>query len=95
MTTNKQIKVEPLSFGMTGFKIEDLFLKNFVTELKKELPTSIIAHFCVGFLDSKDIVAISYDRRDEKFVLNRVDVEGTEKKKIESLVEVLKKALAK
>jgi len=95
MTADRRIGVEPLSFGITGFKIEDLFVKDFITELREELPTSIIAHFCIGFIDSKDIVAVSYDRRDEKYKLDRVDIEGTEKKQIEHVVEVLKRVLVK
>jgi len=93
MAKDKQIIVKPISFGITGFKVEDLFLKDFLGELKKELPTSLIVHFCIGFTDSKDIVAISHDKMDGKFKLDRVDVEGTKAESIKRMVEVLKKVL--
>ena len=93
MAIGNQINVEPLSYRMTGFKVEDLFLKEFVAELQRELPNSIIAHFCIGFTDSKDIISISYDRVEGKFNLERVDVEGTDIKLVRPTVEVLKKVL--
>lgn len=94
--TEKSIIVEPQSFAMTGFKMEDLFTKDFVEKLKSEMPTSIIAHFCIGFTDSKDIIAISYDRQEGKFLLDKVYVEGegvSAEPKIKSVVETVKKAL--
>lgn len=92
----KRIGVEPLSYGMTGFRVDDLFSKEFIEELKKEMPTSVIAHFCIGFTDSKNIVAVSHDRIEGKFILDRVDVEGNgvdADKRIKCVVEILKKVL--
>ena len=92
----KQICVEPQSYAMTGVKIEDLFTEKFVTKLRKEMPTSIIAHFCIGFTDSKEIVAVSYDRQEGKFILDRVYVEGegaAAEPKIKCVVDVVKKVL--
>jgi len=93
MAEEKRISVEPLSYGMTGFKVEDLFSKDFIVELKKEMPTSIIVHFCIGFVDSKDLVSVSHNRRDGKYVLDRVDVEGPEIGPIKRMIEILRKVL--
>lgn len=93
---NKKIGIEPLSYGMTGFKVEDLFAKEFITKLKQEMPTSLIAHFCIGFTDSKNIVAVSFDRIEGKFLLDRVYVEGQgidAEQNIKRVVEILKKVL--
>jgi len=93
----KRIGVEPVSYGMTGFKIEDLFAKDFIAKLKKEMPTSIIAHFCIGFSDSKNIVAVSHELIEGKFDLERVYVEGegaSAEQKIKCVVEILKKVLS-
>lgn len=92
----KRIGVQPLSYGMTGFRVDDLFSKEFIAELKKQMPTSVIAHFCIGFTDSKNLVGISHDRIEGKFVLDRVDVEGDgadAEQRIKSVVEILKKVL--
>ncbi|MCJ7423692.1 hypothetical protein MUP01_05425 [Candidatus Bathyarchaeota archaeon] len=92
----KRIGVQPLSYGMTGFRVDDLFSKEFIAELKKEMPTSVIAHFCIGFTDSKNLVAVSHDRIEGKFILDRVDVEGDgvdAEQRIKSVVEILKKVL--
>jgi len=91
--TSRKLAVEPISFGITGIKVEDLFLKDFVAELRKELPNIVIAHFCIGFADSKDLVAVSHDRRDGKYTLERVDVEGTDVKLTGCVLEVLKRVL--
>ena len=93
MTSDKQITVEPISFGMRGFKVEDLLLKDFVAELKKELPTSLIIHFCIGFTDSKDIIAISHSRLDGTYKVDRVDAEGTNAEQVSLVVKVLKKVI--
>lgn len=92
----KRISVEPQSYGMTGFKVEDLFSKEFIAKLKQEMPTSTIAHFCIGFTDSKNIVAVSHDRIEGKFILDRVYVEGEgvdAEQNIKRVVEILKKVL--
>jgi len=92
----KKIGVEPSSYSLTGFKVEDLFSKKFVAELKKEMPTSIIAHFCIGFSDAKGIVAVSHERIEGKFDLERVYVEGegaNTDHKVKRAVEILKKVL--
>jgi hypothetical protein len=93
---NKKIGVEPLSYGMTGFRIEDLFSKEFMAKLKEEFPTSLVAHFCIGFADSKNIVAVSYDRIEGKFVLDRVNIEGDgpdTEQNIKRVVGILKRVL--
>jgi len=91
----KRISVEPLSYSMTGFRVDDLFAKDFIEKLKKEMPNSFIVHFCIGFSDSKDVVAISHDRRDGKYVLDRVDVEGdvANAEPLKRVVEILKKVV--
>lgn len=93
MTNEEQITVEPISFGMTGFKVEDLFLKELVAELKKELPTSLIVHFCIGFTDSKDLVSISHNRHEGKYKVERVDVEDSNAERVNLVVKALKKVL--
>jgi len=93
MTNDKQLTVEPISFGMRGFKVDDLLLKDFVAELRKELPTSMIVHFCIGFTDSKDIIAISHSRLDGTYMLDRVDAEGTNAEQVARVVKVLKKVI--
>lgn len=93
MTNNKKITVEPISFGMSGFKVEELFKDDFVAELKKQLPTSIFAHLCIGFTDSKDMISISHDRKEGKFKLDRVDIEGTKAEFVSRVVDALKKVL--
>lgn len=92
----KKISVEPASFGMKGFKIEDLFSKKFVAELKKGMPTSVIAHFCIGFSDAKCIVAVSHELIEGKFDLEHVYVEGegaNADQKVKCVVEIFKKVL--
>jgi hypothetical protein len=92
----KQIDVKPISYGLTGFKVEDLLAKDFMAKLKKEMPTSIIAHFCIGFSDSKNIVAVSHEMIEGKFDLERVYVEGegaNSEQKVNCVVEILKKVL--
>lgn len=91
--SRKQITVKPLSFGMTGFKVENLFLKDFVAELKREFPTALLVHCAIGFSDSKDIIIIGHDRREGKYNTKRVDVEGSEAKSVGRVVEVLKRVL--
>ena len=93
----KRIGVEPLSYGMTGFRVDDLFSKKFIEELKKEMPTSVIAHFCIGLTDSKNVVAVSHEREEGKILLDRVFVEGdgaNAEKNIKTVVEILKKVLS-
>ena len=90
----KKICVEPLSFGMTGFTIEELFSRDFVAQLNKYMPTAILSHFCISFSDSKDMVSVSHDTIEGKTSLDRVYVEGDGKnaeQNIKSMVEVLKK----
>ena len=93
----KGISVEPQSYSMTGVKLEDLFSDKFVTELRKEMPTFVIAHFCIGFADSKGIIAVSYDRQEGKFLLDRVYVEGegagAGEKNVKCVVNIVKKVL--
>ena len=92
----KRIEVAPISYGMTGFRVDDLFSKEFIEELKREMPTSVIAHFCIGFTDSKNLVAVSHDRVEGKYTLDRVDIEGDgagADKRIKCVVEILKKVL--
>ena len=92
----KKIGVEPLSYGLTGFRVYDLFSKKFIEELKKEMPTSIVAHFCIGFTDSKNMVAVSHDRIEGKFILDRVNVEGDgaeAEQRAKSVIEIFKKVL--
>ena len=93
MADRRPITVEPLSFGMTGFKVEDLVLKEVLAELRRELPTVVVGGLVIGFTDSKEMVAIAHDRREGKYNLERVDVEGTEVKLIGRVVEVLKKVV--
>ena len=93
MANDKKITVEPISFRMSGFKVEDLFPDDLVAEVKKQLPTSIFVHFCIGFTDSKDMVAISHDRKEGKFRLDRVDIEGTNAEFVTRVVDALKKVL--
>ena len=93
MANNKKITVEPISFGMSGFKVEELFSDDLVAEVKKQLPTSIFAHLCIGFTDSKDMVSISHDRKEGKFILDRVDIEGTNPEFVIRVVDALKKVL--
>ena len=93
MTESNRIGVEPLSFGLTGFTVGDLFVKTFKEELKKELPTSLLLHFCIGFPDSRVIISVSHSRREGKYILERVDVEGTDSKMTKQVMEVLKKVL--
>lgn len=97
LTNEKKISVEPLSYGMSGFKVDDLFSKDFIGELKRQMPTSVIAHFCIGFTDSKNIVAVSHEREEGKILLERVLVEGDgadAEKNIKNVVAVLKKVLS-
>jgi len=93
---DKKISVAPLSYGMTGFRIDDLFSKEFIAELKKEMPTSVIAHSCIGFADSKNLIGLSHDRIDGKLMLDRVNIEGDgleAEKRIKTVVEILEKVL--
>lgn len=93
---NKKIGVEPLSYGMTGFRVDDLLSKKFIEELKKEMPTAIIAHFCISFTDSKNIVAVSHERIEGKTILDHVYVEGEgleAEQNIKRVVEILKRVL--
>ncbi|MFA5364233.1 MAG: hypothetical protein WC325_03520 [Candidatus Bathyarchaeia archaeon] len=94
MATNKKIDVKPISFGMTGFTLEDLLLGDFKDELKKELPTSIITHMAITFSDSKDVIFIGHDRKDGKINVERVDIEGTNSEFVGRIVEILKKVLS-
>ena len=92
----KKIGVEPSAYSLTGFKVEDLFIKKLVAELKKEMPTSIIAHFCIGFSDAKNIVSVTHELTESGFSTNRVYVEGegaNADQKVKCLVEILKKVL--
>jgi hypothetical protein len=93
----KRISVQPLSYGMSGFKVDDLFSKGFMAELKKEMPTSVIAHFCITFTDSKNVVAVSHEILEGKILLDRVYVEGDgpdAEQNIKRVVEILKKVLS-
>lgn len=95
--TEKRISVEPLSYGMTGFRVDDLFAKAFMMELKKDMPTSVVAHFCITFTDSKNVVAVSHERLEGKTLLDHVYVEGDgpdAEQNIKRVVEILKKVLS-
>lgn len=93
MAEKTEISVKPLSFGMTGFKVIDLVIKEFQDELIKEFPTSIITNIIIGFSDSKDVVFLSHDRREGKFELERVDIEGSKAEMMSTMVEILKKVM--
>jgi hypothetical protein len=93
---SEKICIEPQSYAISGLKMDDVFTGKFLEILRKELPTSIIAHFCIGFSDSKDIISVSYDRREGKFILDKVYVEGEGSEaepKIKSVVDTIKKVL--
>jgi hypothetical protein len=92
----KKISVEPSSFSLTGFKIEDLFSKKFIAELRKEMPTSIIGCVCIGFSDSKTIIQFQHERQDGKLDLEHVNIEGDgagSEEKVKCAIEILKKVI--
>lgn len=96
LANDKKISVAPRSYGMTGFRIDDLFSQKFIEALKKEMPTSVVAHLCIGFTDSKNLVAISHDRLEGKLVLDRVDIEGDgadAEQRVKAVIQILKKVL--
>ena len=94
MASKENIEVKPIAFSMVGFKVEDLFIKEFRDILKKELPTSLLLHFCIGFSDSKEIISVTHDRDEDRYELDRVDVEGTTPNNIPQIVEILKKVFS-
>jgi hypothetical protein len=79
MSTKPNVSSEPLTYGMTGFKVDDLVSPKFLAEMKKEFPTAIATFVIFGFADSKEGVAVFHDRDHDtgKFNIERVDVEGS------------------
>ena len=94
MSNNPHVTVEPLTYGMTGFKVEDLVSQRFLEEIRKEMGNSVIAAIVIGFTDSKELVSISHDRKEGKTLLERVDVEGTEPISVRKAMEALKRVFA-
>ena len=94
MVDSRKITVEPLCLTMTGFIVNDIISKEFIAELKKEFPSSIVGHIAIVFTDSKRIIAISHDREEGKTNLKRVNIEGSDPKLISRMAEVLKRVLA-
>jgi hypothetical protein len=93
MGTKPAVVVEPLTFALTGFKVDDLVSSKFLEELKKAHPSGAVVAVVIGFTDTKEIVSISHDRDHDsgKFKFERVDVEGTEAKSVADMKEVLLK----
>lgn len=91
MAKKSKIKVEPLSYAITGINIEDFFKESFKEALQAELSTSLLVAAMVGFVDSKDIVMLTYQRKDGKFITDHVEIEGTDGKITRRVLEAIQK----
>jgi hypothetical protein len=94
MKESRQITEELLSLSLTGFKVEDLFSKEFISELKKDMPTAVIGHIGIRFTDSANALSVSHDVRNGKIMTERVDVEAYVPKLAPRLAQVIKKVFA-
>lgn len=79
MSTKPNVSSEPLAFGLTGFKLDDVMSTKFLSEFRKAFPTAITTAIVFGFTDSKEGIIIEHDRDHDsgKFNMERVDVEGS------------------
>jgi len=94
MASTKRVVTEPMCMRLRGFSVEDLFTAEFLKALKVDLPTAVVGHFAIGFTDSKDQVAISFDIKDGKLITDYVDVEGSNPKPIQSVVNVIQRVIS-
>jgi hypothetical protein len=88
----KILASEPASFVTTGFSVADLLSKEFLTELKKEFPKAIPAALIISMEDPKGIVSISQEMSESKVKGDSVEIDGSEPKYVQRILEVLKRA---
>lgn len=91
MSKKRKISVEPLSYAITGINIEDFFKESFKEALQAELTTSALVGILVGFVDSKDMVMLTYQRKEGKFITDHVEIEGTDGKLTRRVLEAIQK----
>lgn len=94
MSTQRKINAEPAAFTLTGFTVDELMLPAFVAELRKEFPTAVVPAIVIGFADSEDTILVAHDRKDRKYVAERVEVHGENPKQSATVLEVIKKVIA-
>jgi len=88
-----RVSVQPLDYTTSGFKVEELVSEKFLAELKGNLPNALVAAILVGFTDSKEVVVVSHDRQEGKYVLDRVDIEGNNPTLIKKTLDAVEKVL--
>jgi len=88
----KVIATEPASFMVTGFSVGDLLQKDFVTEITKEFPKAVVAAIIISIEDPKGIVSISHPLKDGKIQSESVEVDGSEPKFVQRILDILKRS---
>jgi septum formation topological specificity factor MinE len=89
----KRVTVEPLSVRLRGFTVDDLFSKEFIEALRKELPNVLVEHIGIAFQGSEDYVEVSHSQEDKKTILEYVDVEGNDPKLIQAVARAIEKGV--
>jgi hypothetical protein len=90
---NKRITVEPLSLRLRGFTVGDLLSKEFIDQLKKELPNAVIGHISISFEGTKETVHVSHDEEETTTNLEYVDIDGYDPKLIQGVARTIEKVI--
>jgi hypothetical protein len=90
---NSRVREEPLSYATTGFKVEEMVSKEFVTAIRESIPSAVVTAVIIGFTDSKDIVIVGHDRKEGKHILERVTIEGSDMNRIRQTLNTVKKVI--
>lgn len=91
--TKKKITVEPLSLRLRGFTVGELLTKEFMGQLKKELPNAVIGHIAISFEGSKESIHVSHNEEETTTNLEYVDIEGYDPKLIQGVARVIERVL--
>jgi hypothetical protein len=79
-------------FPLKGFTVDDLVSAEFMAALKEVFPSAVVPALVIGFTDSEDVISISHDRMDRRYVAKGVGVQAknpVQKETVEKLLNSL------
>jgi len=76
-------------------KLEDLISKEFMSELKKDLPNIVAGHLMLALEGEDKIVALSHHRKGKKTKLEFLDVEGDDPDFILKVTKAIQRVVSK
>ena len=92
MTSTEKLTVEPISFSVKGIKLDDFISKEFLSELRKELPEAVADGLIFYFPEGEHHVQITpRSIHDGELVLEPVDIEGDDPRLTATVMNVVKK----